>query len=844
MAAITAAAGGGNWTAGGTWTGGVAPTASDDAILASTSGNVTIDTNSAVARSLDCTGYTGTLTGTTGVTLKLGTSTPGAGNIALKFVAGMTFVVPSNSSAIQFVSTSATQQTVTTGGKLMCVVSFNGAGSSYLLSDVFSSVSGAYGFSIFNGTVNTNNLNHTFGSGSWTGGTVTLGSSNITMSGGSITNILDIGVSMTFTANTGTLTFTANGITGIKVRASLNGAAVVFGTGALSGNIDSTVSLGNVTFTGATLKAASLAFISNVTITGTLSVSGSSLVNRPLLQSNAIGTARTVTTAAFSFTGVDFQDITAAGAGGTWTGTSMGNCLGNSNITFDASTTQIRTGVGGNWSTSGNWTSRVPLPQDTVVIAGAASGTITADMPRWGADVNFTGFAGTCTVPIAVALYGSVTMAAGMTWSQTVANFIFSGRGNHTLTTANKPFAFVVGFRGGGTYTLQDNWTSNSGAFTLYSGTFDANNFNVSFGFGFTVVAGELTRTLNMGTGTWTCGAGAGWVAAGPNTTINASTSTITFTATASARTFAGGGFTYNILSYTVAGSTGSLTITGANTFNTINFSDSTNVRSLLFTAGTLTSVTNWNVNGTAGKLMTVDSVTAATHTLSKVSGSVSADYLSIGHSSASGGALWYAGANSVDNGGNTGWNFTVPQIFSGTVALAGSGSLSTVVAPSLIAPAALSGAGSLTTTGTPMGVDGLSGTGSLSFSGATAAIPVAGPLAGSGSLVVTGRPSIAGAVAVLGGSGLLRTTVAYPWLTGKGTLTLVPGPLSFVLTVAVHGAGTLTTPGAKGTWTAVSVASLSGSGTMVPAGRWIVPFIPRSWPAYTLETLRYVVQD
>lgn len=61
MATITAAAGGGNWTAGGTWVGGVAPTAADDVLLTVTSGNVTADTGS-VCRSVDCTGYINTLT--------------------------------------------------------------------------------------------------------------------------------------------------------------------------------------------------------------------------------------------------------------------------------------------------------------------------------------------------------------------------------------------------------------------------------------------------------------------------------------------------------------------------------------------------------------------------------------------------------------------------------------------------------------------------------------------------------------------------------------------------------------------------------------------------------------
>lgn len=48
--------------------------------------------------------------------------------------------------------------------------------------------------------------------------------------------------------------------------------------------------------------------------------------------------------------------------------------------------------------------------------------------------------------------------------------------------------------------------------------------------------------------------------------------------------------------------------------------------------------------------------------TLSKPSGTVSCDYLNISNSNATGGATWYAGANSVDTTNNDGWIFTAPQ--------------------------------------------------------------------------------------------------------------------------------------------------------------------------------------
>jgi len=72
--------------------------------------------------------------------------------------------------------------------------------------------------------------------------------------------------------------------------------------------------------------------------------------------------------------------------------------------------------------------------------------------------------------------------------------------------------------------------------------------------------------------------------------------------------------------------------------------------------------VTNFNVSGTAGNLVTLQSTTSGTQfTLSKASGTVSRDYLSIKDSNATGGATWYAGANSTNVSNNSGWTFTAP---------------------------------------------------------------------------------------------------------------------------------------------------------------------------------------
>jgi hypothetical protein len=375
------------------------------------------------------------------------------------------------------------------------------------------------------------------------------------------------------------------------------------------------------------------------------------------LASTADGTARTITAAAVTLVNCDFQDITGAGAG-SWSGTSVGNALGNSGITFTTPVTRYGV-VAGNFSSTATWSTStggaggasVPLCHDTVVLdASSAAGTYTNDMPRACADLTCTGFTRTLSNSVTTRIYGSVTLGSGMTLSMASA-VVLTGRGSTTLTSAGKVFGGTVQWSLiTGTCTLGDAFattggvTWDTGTFTDAGFSFTAQAVNV-FSAGMTInLTGTVTLTATSAT-PWTYGAG----------TVNASTATIVYSvASASSRIFQGGGKTYGTLTYTVAGSTGQLQITGQNTFGTINFSDITNARTLAMPTSSGTTVTGtFNVNGTSGKLMTV------TGDLTKASGTVSCDYLSISNSDAAGGAAFYAGANSTNGGSNTGWIFT-----------------------------------------------------------------------------------------------------------------------------------------------------------------------------------------
>lgn len=674
MTTIVAAAGGGAWTVGATWIGGVAPTAADDAQLGAGSGPVTINSG-AVARSLDCLGYVSTLTHTAGVTLALGDATAGAGNIALRLVAGMTYTLGSaTTSAINFVSTSATQQTINTDAKTLGNWTINGVGSNYILASA-NTIGATATFTLAAGTFDTGNFATSWGLFVISGGApakiLALGSSAIAITGSAGNTVLDSLTGVTHTANTAVITFagTVSQING----GSWNGTSLVFATTVNAASILNGSTVANVTYNGPAIRTGSLTIGATTSITGTLTVIGNSAINRVIVQSSVIGTSRMVTVAAFSFTNVDFSDISAQGAAIPWTGTSMGNALGNTNITFDTSVTQTHTAsAGGNWSDSTKWTSRVPLPQDNVIVDVNTTGTLTADMPRRGADITFAGFLGTLNATVAGHMYGSITLGVGMTYTGAVG-LTLAARSAKTITSNGKQFTNNLTIGGpGGTYTLTDTLSVMAAFTNAASSTFNSADFGITAATMLSSVTGN-NPTINLGTSTITLtdttGAGT-WIfsVAGAGVILNASTATFVIAnPSATTRRILLSGKTIGTLTYTVAGSTGTLEIVTValltGTIGTLNFSDATNARTLLFSPATTTTIaTDWNVFGGPGRVVTIGSVGGAmNHTLSKPTGTVSTDYLSVSRSQAVGGAYWYAGANSTDGGNNSGWIFTVP---------------------------------------------------------------------------------------------------------------------------------------------------------------------------------------
>lgn len=675
-----------NWNSTTSWSdtsggasGSSVPTAADDVHLdAASPGDLAI-TAAAVCRSLDCTGFTHTLTHGA-FNLSIGDATAGQGNIALKLVAGMTYTLLNvASSAILYVSTSATQQTVATAGKAMGGANFNGnANSNWLLSDDYS----GNNLSLTFGKLDTGSHNVTLisiNSSNSNTRTFTLGSSTITLTGTGTVFNQTTGTGMTFTANTATFLMTGAGaVFNKQANTSVGGASLAFTGGGACSISAAHTGTKDITFTGTASKTDSLSIGGGIVISGAFTVNGNSAVNRVLVApaTTVTAVAKTITAATVVASNVDFREITGAGAA-SWdlsaiTGGS-GDCGGNTNITFTTPATQTWAGTnGGNWSANA-WTSRVPLPQDDVVINAAfsAAQTVTADMPRLGKTIDWTGATGapTFTRSIPTTIFGGLKLIAGMTFGDAQPT-VFEGRASYQLAMGGKAFTADVAISMvGGTLTLLDDYHQTAGNLTLNNGTLDAATFNVTL-LAF-VSAGAATRVLSLGSGTWTINGTTAtiWNLATGGLTLNAGTSTIVLADTGSvAKTFAGAGKTYNNLTIT-GGGTGVWTISGSNTFATMTINAPKNVR---FTAGTTqTFTTDFIARGSIGNIITIDTQTAGTPAiLSKASGDVSCNYVSLKDSTAQGGATWYAGSSSTSVSGNTGWSFTdAPGVPINTVA-------------------------------------------------------------------------------------------------------------------------------------------------------------------------------
>jgi hypothetical protein len=660
---------GSKWAATSGGAGGESvPTTADDVFFdANSTGTVTIAAGNTGAASINCTGFTGTITGTAGITV--------AGSVTLD--AGQTYT---HTGIITFTGTG----TLTTAGKTFSAVTVNGAGITLTLGDALNT--GNRVIQILTGAFDTANYNvtaQTLNAQASTARTITLGSSTVTL----VTGLnFESPTTLTFNAGTSQINIT-NSSGNVSVG---SGGSQTFHNVSFTSTFAGTRSItGANTFNDLTLNASAtglsqLSLDSNQTVNGTFTCAGSSAVARGFVRSNIIGTARTITAAAISANDCDFRDITIAGAAAPISPTRAGDCGGNSGITFPAPKTVYRVGTSNTWAGSSSWAltsggtgsnNNFPLSQDTAVINNgtALGGTLNlATSYNIGAldcSTRTTGI--TLNYNVSSIFYGSHTLGSGVTVSNNSVQ-TFSGRGTMVFTSAGKTITFPITVdTPGGTFQLGDAYSS-SNTITHTRGTFDANNYNLTC----TTFASSNsnTRTITMGSGLWTLsGTGIVWDTTGTTSlTFNKDTANILLSDTSSLeRNFRGGGLSFNKL--TIGGATGASTTNLSQTVGSIgtSFSELASTKTVAHTVvvgNNLGTIDTWSITGSAGNVVTVSSATAGTRrtfNLTNVTSDI--DYLDVKDIGVNQANRFYVGANSTDSGNNLNVIFTAaPNLATG----------------------------------------------------------------------------------------------------------------------------------------------------------------------------------
>lgn len=638
-----------NWSATSGGAGGAsAPTSADDVIFDANSNVGTTAFTVTMGATANCLSFsTGGAGGALDGVMTVIFNHPSVLNVYGSFTlpaSNLTWAATTGAT-VNFLSTTIGNTIITNGVSLnITYFNFNGVGGGWTLGSALT----AFVYTVTAGTFDTGNYNMTGAYFSTTGvlaKTVNWGSSTITCTN-SGTSVAMVSTGLTFNAGTSTLVVSGGGaFTG----AGLTFYNVSFTSTTIGVTITGANTYNNMTFAARTGAGyTSIIITGNQTINGTLTIPvTSNPILRTIFLASTYGTPITITAAVVSLGDVDFRDITGAGAA-SWTGTRIGDLGGNSGITFTtaktvywnlAGSTNLTQQTG--WATTPTGTPSVnnaPLPQDTAAITDTnpASGASLSTFGYYYGTLDFS--ARTLPLTFVTGLYQvnfskDLILSAAITVTGTqYLNFVGRG-GTQTITSAGVPFTQNLTAQNiGGTVQHADAFVTTQVISAIY-GTY-ASNYNLTcLGFSSPYTT---TRAITFGGNVISLtGTGLVWnTATTTGLTLSAGTSTISLTDnSATARSFSGGGLTYwNLQS---AGTTGgsALTLIGNNTFNAIS-SNKTVAHSILFTAGSTTTLSDFVVSGSAGNLVTISSPTAAFHTLVKVGASnVSCNYLNISYS-------------------------------------------------------------------------------------------------------------------------------------------------------------------------------------------------------------------
>ena len=341
-----------NWdgTAGTKWStssggggGASVPTTADDVFFTNLStGTCTIAAGNTGAKSINCTGFTGTIAGSAAITI--------AGSVTL--VVGMTY---SHTGTMTFTGTG----TLTTAGKVFSAVTVNGSGITLTLGDALNTstralniTQGAFDAAIYNVTCNivgssgTAVRTITMGSGLWTlGGTGTIWNTAVTTNLTFNKNTANILLSSTSTLGR---TFSAGGL-------SFNKLTIGGATGTSVFNLVGTPTFSELASTKTVAHTIRFAASASGTTVDTWSVTGT-VGNIVTVDSSTVGTQRN-----FNLTnvtsGIDYlsvTDIAVNQANRFYVGVNSTNGGNNLNVIFTAPPNAFTiTAVNGTYLVSG-----------------------------------------------------------------------------------------------------------------------------------------------------------------------------------------------------------------------------------------------------------------------------------------------------------------------------------------------------------------------------------------------------------------------------------------------------------------------------------------------------------
>jgi len=650
------------WAATSGGTGGeTVPTTADDVFFnASSAGTVTISTGNTGAKSINCTGFTGTFAGTANITI--------AGSLTL--VAGMGYTYTGN---YTFTGTG----TLITAGKTIGGVTLNNAAATLTLGSALTTTTAA-NIAVTSGAFNTANYTVTAGTLNAVQSTasIDLGSSTVTLTS---TSTLSINQNTTFNAGTSQINITVGSTASSLILGNKTYYNVSFTNGGRNEIIMGLTgaTFNNLSFVGPAGSIQTVTLGADITVNGTLTAAGPTAIRRMFIRSSDPATTRTITAATVSANDCDFESITIAGAASPIAPTRAGDCGGNSGITFPATKTVYRVGTSTLWSGFSSWALNsgatgsdlnFPLPQDTAVIDNNT--TLTGTLSINGAfNIGALDCSSRTTV-ITInynngarwhgshALSTAITVAGGATQT-------FAGRGSIDFTSAGRTITFAMAIASPtGTFRLMDalNGSTSSCQINVTYGTFNANDYNVTcFQF---VSSGSTVRTVTMGAGLWTLGgASIVWnTGTITNLTFNKDTADILLSNTStSGRNFLAGALSYNKL--TIGGATGvSITTIDSNGASVTELASTKTVAHTIRFQSNFGTIGTWSVTGTPGNVVTVGSSVVTTRrnfTLSNITSGI--DYLSVRDIGILTANRFYVGVNSTDGGNNSNVYFTDP---------------------------------------------------------------------------------------------------------------------------------------------------------------------------------------